>query len=98
MKNNIPESTDDLFINGESTYEMYTSESLDNNQSMNLFIDELGLYDLITENEGTQIRLRHSCFPFTMQIDAGGLGDFYSHKFDVTIEYDAEIEEESLYQ
>lgn len=98
MRNNIPESIDDLFINREATYEMYTTESLDNNNSMSLFIDELELHDFITENYGTQIKLRHSDFPFTMQIDAGGLGDFYSHKFDVSIEYDEEIDEETLYQ
>lgn len=98
MKNNIPENIDDLFINRDNEYQMYTNEYLDNYQSMSLFIEELQLQDLIINNEGTQIQLKHCDFPYTLQIDAVGLGYFYSHKFIVSIlEWEDETEEESLY-
>lgn len=98
MKNCMPESIDDLFVNREQTYTMFTEESLDNKQSMDLFIDELGLHDLIFLDEGTQIQLKHSDFPFMLQVDSAGLGDFYSHKFDVKISaWEDEIDEEAIY-
>lgn len=86
---NIPESIDELFERGEDTYYIqdYTIEPMDNNESMAFFLDRLGIPESnIDLNDGTKVILKHDNYPqFRLIIDAGGFGDFYSHKFDVII-------------
>ena len=84
---NIPDNIDDLFEEGESTYSIidYDAPSMDNNQSMDYFIEHLDISpENILEDEGTMIIVCHKDYGYNLRIDAGGLGDFYSHKFEVS--------------
>ena len=81
----IPEATKELFDNGEVSYCIIdTDEGRDNVASMQLFIDLVDIPDgMIIESEDTQIVVRNSTGK-TLQIDAGGLGDFFSHGYEVS--------------
>ena len=81
----MPESKKELYENGDNTYraQEYSSEfEMDNIQALSWFIDYIEI-----ENEdfiyydGTQCQIKIKDKEF--QIDSGGFGDFYSHKFDV---------------
>ena len=88
MTYNVPESIDELFDNGERSYSIidYTIPPMDNIQSMEFFLDQVGIEDKdIVEANGTQVYLKHEKYTYQMCIDAGGLGDFYSHGYDVSI-------------
>jgi phage pi2 protein 07 len=85
MQSYLPNTVEELFEKGENQYRYYSEDSLDNNWSMDWFIKSIGLSEFIILNEGTQIVLHHPKYSYDLQIDAGGLGDFYSHKFDVSI-------------
>lgn len=88
MKYDIPESVSELFANGERSYSIvdYDIEPMDNIQSMAFFLDEVGVTcEDIAEADGTQVYLKHKDYPYQMCVDAGGLGDFYSHSFSVSI-------------
>jgi len=85
MNNYLPDSVESLFEKGEETYYYTSEESMDNYWSMDWFIKYLGLQDYIFSNEGTQILIQHPKYNSQLQIDAGGFGDFYSHKFEVTV-------------
>ncbi len=90
-KYNVPEDIDELFENGEETYTIvdYNIESMDNIQSMSFFLELLNIPDdNIYLYDGTMVILKHNNYDYKLRIDSGGLGDFYSHKFDITIEYD----------
>lgn len=85
---NIPESIDELFERGEDTYYIqdYTIEPMDNNESMAFFLDFIGVPQKnIVLDDGTQVYLVHEDYDYELKIDAGGLGDFFSHSFEVTI-------------
>jgi len=81
--NYLPSSVEDLFDRKEETYTYFSNESMDNFWSMDWFIKYFELQSCIVSNEGTQIQLTHPDYHYQLQIDAGGLGDFYSHKFAV---------------
>jgi hypothetical protein len=85
MKNYLPNSIEDLFKNEEAIYYYYSEDSMDNYYSMDWFIKYLELQDYIFQNEGTQIQIQHPKYNFQLQIDAGGCGDFFSHKFEVSV-------------
>lgn len=90
-KYNVPEDIDELFENGEETYTIidYDIDSMNNIQSMSFFLELLNITDdNIYLYDGTMVILKHNDYDHKLRIDAGGLGDFYSHKFDITIEYD----------
>lgn len=56
---------------------------MDNIQSMQHFIDSVGIYDdYIEEDNCTQIILSHPEYLNRIVIDSGGLGDFFSHGFE----------------
>jgi len=85
----IPHSVIDMFQQGENNYVIIDNDDgmeMDNIQSMNYFLDEIGATeDNIEADEGTQVIIKHPDFDFMLVIDSGGLGDFYSHGFDVSI-------------
>ncbi len=85
MHNNLPSSIEELFENEETMYYYNSEESMDNYWSMDWFIKYLELQDFIFSHEGTQIQIQHPKYKRQLQIDAGGLGDFFSHKFDVSV-------------
>jgi len=58
---------------------------MDNFCSMAWFVRYSGLEDFIKVYDGTQIVLTHEDFDYEIQVDAGGLGDFFSHRFDITV-------------
>jgi hypothetical protein len=81
---NIPASVSELFSNGECSYHIKDREQEgDNIFSMNLFLDCVGVpEDMIECHDGTQVTLFDG--ETRIVIDSGGLGDFYSHGYDVT--------------
>lgn len=85
MNSILPKSVEELFDNKEYQYTYFSEEGMDNFWSMDWFIKYLGLEEFIFSNEGTQIYLQHPQYNYQLQVDAGGLGDFYSHKFDVLV-------------
>jgi len=85
MNNDLPKSIEELFENEEAMYYYNSEDSMDNYCSMDWFIKYLELEDFIFSHEGTQILIQHPKYKCQLQIDAGGLGDFFSHKFDVSV-------------
>ena len=64
----------------------YTIQEMDNNQSMQFFLDCIGATeDNIDVDDGTQVVVKHPDFDHKLVIDSGGLGDFYSHGYNVTL-------------
>ena len=83
-----PDSVRDMFERGEETYKIidYTIPSMDNIQSMLFFLDYVGIKDDdIDSFDDTQVILKHPDFDFKLVIDSGGFGDFYSHRYDVSL-------------
>ena len=86
---NLPEDIEELFSRGEETYILidYDLPEMDNIQSMDFFVN---LLDIPEENilldDGTMIILTHPDYDYNLRIDAGGLGDFHSHKWEVSID------------
>jgi hypothetical protein len=89
----IPDNVNELFNemvqnDGNLSYRIinYNSDmSMDNNESMNHFVECVDIpEELIEEDLGTQITIKHPEYNKRIVIDAGGLGDFYSHGFDCT--------------
>lgn len=88
---NIPSNMDQLFKEvyengGSMSYSIIDySEgmSMDNTQSMNFFLEQLGIQEEdIADDFGTQVVLWHNDYFLNLIIDSGGLGDFFSHSFD----------------
>ena len=78
----------DEFAKGETSYRIINENdnmSMDNNQSMQHFIECVGIpTENIEDDEGTQIVVSHEDYNFKIVIDSGGLGDFYSHGFEMS--------------
>ena len=85
MQNHLPNTVHALFENGETEYRYFSEDSLDNYWSMDWFIKYLELQEFIKIHDGTQIFVKHPEYEKALQIDAGGLGDFYSHSFKVSV-------------
>lgn len=84
MQNYLPNSIEELFENGETEYRYFSEDSMYNNWSMDWFIKHLELSEFVQVFDGTQIIVAHPNFDNYLQIDAGGLGDFFSHSFKVS--------------
>jgi hypothetical protein len=82
----IPESIEQLFSRGETNYRIISNDKgRDNIESLQWFLELIGATEWnIVEDLGTQVTIRHMDYPQHMVINSGGLGDFYSHGFDVT--------------
>lgn len=84
----IPESVKEMFELGNNSYRIidYTIQEMDNNQSMQYFLECIhATSDNIEINDGTQVVITHPDFSEKLVIDSGGLGDFYSHGYDVSL-------------
>jgi hypothetical protein len=84
----VPNSVQELFEQGEASYRIidYTIQEMDNNQSMQFFLDYIGATsENIEVDDGTQVIIKHPDFNHKLVIDSGGLGDFNSHGYDVTL-------------
>jgi len=85
----LPDTVKELFEQGENQYRIidYASEmEMDNNQSMECFLDHIGATgDNIKCHDGTQVTLIHPDYGMMYVVDAGGLGDFFSHGFEVSL-------------
>ena len=85
----LPEDLDELFRTGPTQWyarEYVPEMEMDNVQAMAWFMDVVGISDGdCIAIEDTQIVVRSPAHPFTLCIDSGGLGDFFSHGFDVSI-------------
>jgi hypothetical protein len=83
-----PNSVKEMFENGENNYRIidYSIQEMDNIQSMNYFLEFIGATsDNVEVDDGTQVVIVHPDFDHKLVIDSGGLGDFYSHGYDVTL-------------
>lgn len=87
----IPGTVQEMFEeveknDGEMSYRIVNygeGMSMDNNESMQHFLESVDVPDdLIEEDLGTQVTLKHPDFKARLVIDASGLGDFFSHGFD----------------
>jgi hypothetical protein len=89
LEYNIPKTVEELFENKEMSYSIidYTIDEMDNIESMVYFLDSItGLTDeMIEEDNGTQVILKHPNYKYKLCIDSGGLGDFFSHGYDVSV-------------
>jgi hypothetical protein len=86
----VPSDIKELFDNKECSYAIvdYGDDmEMDNNESMEYFISILNDYtdDNMVEDNGTMVRLKHPDYDYEIYISSGGLGDFFSHGFDVEI-------------
>lgn len=84
----IPSSVKDMFEQGEGSYRIidYSIQKMDNIQSMQHFLDCIGATsENVETDDGTQVVIVHPDFYHKLVIDSGGLGDFYSHGYDVSI-------------
>jgi len=89
----IPNSVKEIFEQGENSYRIidYSISEMDNIQSMQYFLDCIdATTDNIETDDGTQVVIIHPNFEHKLVIDSVGLGDFYSHGYDVTIYYNIE--------
>ena len=87
-EHDIPASVEELFELGENSYSIVSYDrEMDNIESLAYFLDEIGAGPWVEEDFGTQVRLAHPGFTYELVIDSGGLGDFYSHGYDVHVEY-----------
>lgn len=94
MNNEIYEIPDDVktmfdeFVEGIDFYRIINYEDgmdMDNNQSMQHFLECISVADdNIVDDAGTQVIIQHKDYDFKLVIDSGGLGDFFSHKYEVS--------------
>lgn len=90
----IPNSVKEMFEQGENSYRIidYSIQGMNNIQSMQHFLDHIGATtDNIETDDGTQVVIIHPDFGHKLVIDSGGLGDFYSHGYDVTLYWETDI-------
>ena len=91
----IPNSVKEMFEQGENSYRIidYSIQEMDNIQSMQYFLEHIGATsDNIEVDDGTQVVIIHPDFGHKLVIDSGGLGDFYSHGYDVTLYADEDCD------
>jgi len=85
----LPDTVKELFEQGGNQYRIidYAPEmEMDNNQSMEYFLDHIGATgDNIKYHDGTQVTLVHEDYGMMYVVDASGLGDFFSHGFEVSL-------------
>lgn len=84
----IPNSLKEMFEQGENSYRIidYSINEMDNIESMQHFLNCIGATsENIETDDGTQVVVKHQDFEHKLVIDCGGLGDFYSHGYDVTL-------------
>ena len=81
----VPGSLKEMFEE-EGYYKIINYEyEMDNVQALNHFFEVVGVpSDNILLHDGTQAFLFHPDFNFHLVIDSSGLGDFFSHQFELT--------------
>lgn len=83
----LPDSLKAIFENGETSYRIIDyspNMDLDNIQALNLFLERVEIpSENVIIHDGTQCFLSHPDFDLAV-VDSGGLGDFFSHGFDVS--------------
>ena len=86
---NMPKSLDEIFLVGETQWTACSYEpdmDMNNVASLTWFMETVGISEGdCVEVEDTQIIVEHPNYPYMLRIDSGGLGDFFSHCFDVSI-------------
>lgn len=84
----IPNSLKELFENKNSSYRIINYDKgmdMDNIQAMNHFLESVGISsEQIELHDGTQVFLTHPDYNYLAVVNSGGLGDFFSHGFDVS--------------
>ena len=96
----IPHGLSELFEE-ECSYKIidYDIGEMNNIESMKYFLDQVGIKeDMILLDDGTQVHLSHPNYNYHLVIDSSGLGDSFSHKFEITkiyfCDYKNEFEKE----
>lgn len=60
-------------------FSFHTEKDLDNIQAMYVFLEENGLEEYVSEDDGTLVFLEHEAYDFEVAVRSSGLGDFFSH-------------------
>lgn len=84
----IPSSVREMFEQGERSYKIidYGILDMNNNVSLQYFLGCIGaMAENIVHLDGTMVIMTHPDFKHNLEVHSGGLGDFYSHGFDVKI-------------
>ena len=83
----VPSNVHELFLTKEAFYRIIDySLDMNNIQSMQFFLDYVGIEEgCVVQDLGTQVIVCHEDFDYKLQIDSGGLGDFFSHGFEVVL-------------
>lgn len=81
----VPDSPDEFFGNGETTYRIHDYDyPMDNIGSMGLFLDVVGFSpDQIVTDDGTQVVVTDGESKYI--IDSYGEGDFHLHGYSVEV-------------
>jgi hypothetical protein len=86
-KYEVTDGINEIFETAEAEYIIidYNFE-MDNVESLKYFAEYSNINpDNIENDYGTQLILIHPDYNFKLCVDSGGLGDFFSHKFTVSI-------------
>lgn len=84
----LPEDIHQLFKENEDGYYRIIDRQIgemDNLEAMKFFIDHVNISSKhILLDDGTQVTFSHPNYNYHIVIDSSGLGDMYSHQFEVT--------------
>lgn len=97
----IPSTIKELFEDDAHYKIIDYSTEMDNIEAMECFIERVEIpLDNILLNDGTQAFFCHPNYNYHIVVDSGGLGDTFSHEFDVTRlhfkDYVVQLEKEIL--
>jgi hypothetical protein len=71
-------------VNGEQPESFHTDDDLDNIESLHRYLDDHDLGAYVEDDEGTRATLKYA--GHSIVLDSYGLGDFYSHAIDATVD------------
>ena len=74
----------------------YEGDDMDNNESMQFFLEDYDLGNYVYEDDGTHVILTHPDYDFPVVVVSEGNGDFFSHGIYVFYDPDVELEEDRV--
>jgi hypothetical protein len=76
----------ETIINGGQPEDFSTVDDLDNIESLHQYLDDHDLSDYVQDDDGTRAVLEYD--GHIIVLDSYGLGDFYSHRIEATLDPD----------